>query len=226
MTSQPVTLSYDGDGVQHAMAATLEERVTLPDVSWEFYQSALREVGDGHVRLTYDEGRLEIMSPSGFHERVKTVIGRLIEAYAEETGLNVEGYGSTTFAREDLQKGLEPDECYYIANFQAIVNKRNIDLSIEPPPDLAIEIDLSRPGVSRQPIYAALGVPEIWRYDGRRLMCLHRVVEKVTGARYVPADRSLSFPDLSFVEFARLVDVALAQGQGAAVRELRQSFKK
>lgn len=207
------------------MAATLEERVTLNDVSWDFYQSMLREIGDEHVRLTFDQGRLEIMSPSGFYEDIKKIIARLIEAYADLLEINVQGYGSTTFAREDLQKGLEPDECYYIANATAMIGKKRFDLTIDPPPDLAIEVDLSPPGVAKQPIYAAMGVPEIWRYDGRRLICMHRVSEPATGARYVPAEKSLSFPQLSLTEMGRLIEVALARGQSAAVRELRQGLK-
>ncbi|HEX4796786.1 MAG TPA: Uma2 family endonuclease [Humisphaera sp.] len=182
----------------------------------------LREIGDGHVRLTFDQGRLEIMSPSGFHEDVKKSIARLLEAYADEAGIVLEGLGSTTYSREDLQKGLEPDECYYIANAPAIIGKRELDLAVDPPPDLAIEVDISPPGVARQPIYAALGVPEIWRYDGRRLVCLHRHTEPATGPRYVPADKSLSFPQLSLADFNRFIEIAISQGQSAAVRELRQ----
>jgi Uma2 family endonuclease len=206
----------------HAMSATLEDRVTLTDISWGFYQSMLREIGDAHVRLTFDQGKLEIMSPSKFHENVKKAIGRLLEAYADEAGIAVEGLGSTTFAREELQKGLEPDECYYIANASKVIGKQELDLTADPPPDLAIEIDISPPGVARQPIYAALGVPEIWRFDGRRLICLHRHTEQATGPRYVPADKSLSFPQLSLADFNRFIEIACSQGQSVAVREFRK----
>jgi Uma2 family endonuclease len=203
------------------MSATLGERVTLNNVSWEFYQSMLREIGDAHVRLTFDQGRLEIMSPSGFREAIKTILGRLIEAYADETGIVVEGMGSTTFSREDLQKGLEPDECYYIAHASAVIGKQELDLTVDPPPDLAIEVDISPPGVARQPIYASLGVPEIWRYDGRRLICLHRHIEQATGPRYIPAEKSIAFPQLTLVDLSRFIEVALSRGQSAAVQELR-----
>src|SRR5689334_9890598 len=114
------------------MSATLEERVTLYNISWEFYQSIRREIGDAHVRLTFDQGRLEIMSPSGFHEAIKTIFGRLIEAYADERQIVVEGLGSTTFSRDDLQKGLEPDECYYIAHAAKIIGKQELDLTVDP----------------------------------------------------------------------------------------------
>jgi Uma2 family endonuclease len=137
----------------------------------------------------------------------------------------VEGFGSATFSREDLQRGLEPDECYYISRAPEIIGKQEIDLTVDPPPDLAIEVDISPPGMARQPIYAALGVPEIWRYDGRRLICLHRHTEETTGPRYIPADRSLSFPQLSLTELSRFIEIALSRGQSAAVREFRESLR-
>jgi len=207
------------------MLSAADDRVTLQNASWELYQSMLREIGDGHIRLTYDQGRLEIMSPSGFHEDIKKALARLIEAYADAAGIDIQGLGSTTFDRDDLQKGLEPDECYYIANAARIIGKREIDATIDPPPDLAIEVDLSPPGVAKQPIYAALGVPEIWRYDGRRLICLHRTVENATGARYMPAEKSLSFPLLAPADLGRFLELALTAGQSAAVRELRAWMK-
>jgi Uma2 family endonuclease len=193
-------------------------RVVLRGVSWDLYQRLVHEVeGNGH-RLTFDQGRLEIMSPSARHENVKTVIARLVEAYGDAMKINVEGLGSTTFAREDLQKGLEPDECYYVANAQAVVGKEELDLTIDPPPDLAIEVDISPPNVKRQPIYAALAVPEIWRYDGTRVIPLHR--DRAGG--YSPANQSLAFPKLSMEMLNELVTIGLSQGQSAAVAELRR----
>src|SRR5437762_13654727 len=138
-----------------------EGRIVLHDVRWGFYEQMVREIGNTNgVRLTYDAGRLEIMSPSGLHERVKKIAGRLIEAFGTESGIPVEGYGSWTLKREDLQKGLEPDECYYVQSLPAISGKQELDLSVDPPPDLAIEVDISPHDVAREPIYAALGVPE------------------------------------------------------------------
>jgi Uma2 family endonuclease len=201
-----------------------ERRVTLDGVSWQFYQNMLDEVGESHVRLTFDRGRLEIMSPLPIHEQVKKVLARLIEAYADEMHLTIEGLGSTTFDREDLQKGLEPDECYYVANASAVIGKEEFDWTIDPPPDLAIEVDISRPDVARQPIYAALGVAEIWRYDGREVVSLHRVGgDRASGeARYVAGGKSLAFPELAMGELNRLLQVGLAEGQTAAVRGLRE----
>lgn len=200
------------------------KRVSLTGVSWELYQHMLREVGDGNVRLTYDEGRLEIMSPSGFHELVKKILGRLIEAYCDALDIDLEGFGSTTFDRESLGKGLEPDECYYIANASKMIGRRKFDWEIDPPPDLAIEVDISPPAVARQPIYAALGVPEVWRFDGRVIATLRRV-EDSRRARYVPAKKSLAFPNLPMAELNRFLKLALEKGQSAAVRALRAWLK-
>ena len=201
-----------------------ERRVTLDGVSWAFYQNMLAEVGESHVRLTFDQGRLEIMSPLPIHEQIKKVLARLIEAYADEMHLTIEGLGSTTFDREDLQKGLEPDECYYVANAKAVIGKEDFNWMIDPPPDLAIEVDISRPDVARQPIYAALGVEEIWKYDGRGVVSLHRVGGDRTSseARYIAAGESLAFPTLPMGELNRFLKIGLAEGQTAAVRELKQ----
>jgi Uma2 family endonuclease len=195
-----------------------ERRVVIEGVSWRLYQQMLAEIGDGHTRLTYDQGRLEIRSPTTRHELIKKILGRLLEAYADEMEVEVEGFGSTTFDREDLQKGLEPDECYYVQNAGAVKGRQEFDFSVDPPPDLAIEIDISPPDVARQPIYAALDIPEVWNYDGNQVRFLHRTLED----RYVIADRSLAFPQLPASELNRFLRIALVEGQTAAVRTLRQ----
>lgn len=191
---------------------------TLEGVSWDTYERLLEDIGDGHVRLTYDEGRLEIVSPSNPHERVKTIIGRLIEAYVIEAGIRLEGFGSTTYQRKDLQKGLEPDECYYIQHYDVVIGRDEFDWAIDPPPDLAIEVDIWSRSVPRQPIYAALGVPEIWRYDGEKVVSLHRDSDGI----YVPSNISLAFPLLPLELVTRLVEVGVAKGQMEAIRLLRE----
>ena len=197
------------------------DRVVFDDVSWELYERMLQEIGDGHTRLTFDGGRLEVMSPSRFHERVKTVLGRVIETYGEAVDLTVEGFGSATFKREDLKKGLEPDECHYIAHAAGIMHSTEIDLTVDPPPDLVIEIDISHPGSIRQRIYAAMGVPEIWKYDGKRVVPLH-----LENGVYTPADKSLAFPDLPMDVVNHIVQVALMKGQTAAMKEFRTWLRK
>jgi Uma2 family endonuclease len=201
------------------ISPAVEHRVVLDGVSWETYQSLLNDLRDRRrVRLTYDSGWLEIMTVSQRHESVKKLVARLIEAYADAAEITVEGFGSATYARKDLQKGLEPDECYYIQHAADVTGKTKFDFAVDPPPDLAIEIEVTRRVVPRQPIYAALGVPELWRFDGRRLipMCL------TDDGKYSPAQCSLAFPDLPMEQLNRFLAIGLSSGQSAAVKALRQ----
>src|SRR5207248_8848460 len=143
------------------------------------------------IQLTYDEGRLEIMTLSPQHEILKKFIGRLIEQLTLELDIPIKSLGSTTIARKDLERGLEPDECYYIGRERLVRGRMKISFRKDPPPDLAVEVDVSRSSVSRQRVYAALGVPEMWRYDGE----LH-VLHLQANGEYVERERSLSFPFL------------------------------
>ena len=145
-------------------------RLTLRGVSWSLYDQLLAVVGDGLPRMTYDRGLLELEMPSKTHETLKWIAGRFIEAYAEESGVDYDAAGSTTWRRAAIQGGLEADESYYIQNY-ARVRGREVDLSVDPPPDLAIEIDLSPPDIEKSSVYARLGVPEIWRWRDGRLVC-------------------------------------------------------
>src|SRR3954454_19090485 len=145
-----------------------EPRIVLRGVGWEGYERMLELVGDRPIRLTYDRGDLELMVPSHDHERYKSLLGRLIETLTLELDLPCDAAGSTTWRKQLEDRGLEPDECYYLANAER-VSGRKIDLEVDPPPDLAIEVEISRSALDRMGIYAALGVPEVWRFDGETL---------------------------------------------------------
>jgi len=146
-----------------------EQRVVIRDVDWDGYETLLRIVGDGHVRLAYDGSDVELMSSSFPHERFKVLISSLIHTLTLELNVPCNGLGSTTWRKLSAGKGLEADACFYLANCQRIVGKREIDLTIDPPPDLAIDVEISPASLDRMSIYAALGVPEVWRFDGERL---------------------------------------------------------
>lgn len=176
-----------------------QQHIVLHDVSWQLYERLLDEAGNQPIRMTFDSGRLEIMSPLPKHEKWKKRIGGMIELIALEMNIPLEPLGSTTFRREDLAKGLEPDECYYIQHAPAIRGKDELDLRTDPPPDLAVEVDITRRSIPRQPIHAALGVPELWRFDGSRLSVL---LLQPSGT-YEPAAASLAF---SFLPLAPLAD--------------------
>src|SRR3954447_26703253 len=152
-------------------------RMTLDNISWDLYEDMLEAIGERPIHMTYDRGRLEIVTVSQLHEKVKTAIARLLEAYADAMEIDMEGLGSTTFKRKDLLRGLEPDECYYVAHAADVAGKNKLDLKVDPPPDLAIEVEveISPPDVARVPIYAALGVPEVWRYDEQGLTPMRRL---------------------------------------------------
>jgi Uma2 family endonuclease len=144
--------------------------VVLHGISWETYERLLAEHEESSgTHFTYDRGRLEIMVLSAKHEAVKHILALLVEILAEELNIDVYGLGSTTFRRADLERGFEPDACFYIQREALVRGKDEIDLTIDPPPDLVIEIDITRPSLNKFPIFAALGIPEIWRYDGARV---------------------------------------------------------
>src|SRR5262249_44955535 len=153
-------------------------------------------LGEQRVRLTYDRGTLELMTPSYRHEHYKMLLGRLLETWTEEHDIPIRSGGSTTFHREDVDRGLEPDQCYYIQHEYAVRGKEEIDLASDPPPDLAIEVDITSSVLNRLAIYAALGVPEVWRYNGIRL----EVYRLGTDRTYVRSDQSLTFPSLPLTD--------------------------
>jgi Uma2 family endonuclease len=170
-----------------------EQRIVLENITWDVYESILVAHQDRSVpRFTYDRGRLEIMSPSAEHEELKHLVALCVEVIAEEMSMNVRGLGSTTFRREDLQRGFEPDACFYVQNAGRIRGKTELDLTVDPPPDMVIEIDLTSPSLAKFPIFAQLGVPEVWRYDGQCWQIFHR-----TGAVYVEQAESMALPGLT-----------------------------
>jgi Uma2 family endonuclease len=195
-----------------------EPRFLLHGVPWREY-TALRELPENrHVRMTYDRGDLEMMSPSKWHEQLSYLIGRLIDAWTEELGIDVQSCRTVTFRREDLQRGLEPDNCYYIAHEPQVRRKKELDLSLDPPPDLAVEIDVTASAIEKMPVYEAYGVPELWRFDGEALQ-IH-----VLGAdgRYASRQASVAFPQLPPAEIARV----LQQLGTASDTTLVRSFRK
>lgn len=146
-----------------------EQRVLLRSISWQTYETLVGNSDRTGRLMTYDLGVLEIMSPSMAHELDKSLLGRLVERYSEEMGIDIATTASTTFKRKDLKRGFEADESYYIQNERAVRGKREIDLAIDPPPDLVIEIEMTRSAINKLALLASIGVPEVWRYDGNRL---------------------------------------------------------
>jgi len=202
-----------------AISSPAEKRVYLEDISWKTYMSIVSS-GDQQGRITYDRGILEIMSPSKIHEQIRWLIGRMIEAFAEESDIDLCIVGSTTFCREDLNRGIEADECYYINHTDLIRSKEEIDLSTDPAPDLAVEIDISRTSTGKLDIYAAIGVAEVWRYcEG----ALHIHVLNQAGV-YEESDGSVALPRFPIGEMVTSVANYGTIRESQIVRRFRASL--
>ena len=190
-------------------------------VSWNEYErlvDELQETWPG-VRVTYNHGRLDIMSPTYEHEAYKGFISSLARIMSEELCVNLEAAGVTTYKQEPFQ-GSEPDESFYVRNAHAIIGKSRIDLSVDPPPDIVVEIDITNESLSKFPIYAAFGVPEIWRYDGKQAQ-IDRLVDQAD----VPSEASLSFPTLTAQAMTDFLEQSKTQGQSAALASFRKWFR-
>lgn len=186
------------DSNVQTQTATMPERFVFRNVGWDGYQRLLKLVENRRVRVTYDRGDVEIMAPLSVHERYKSLLGRMIDILTEELNLRAVAAGSTTFNSEALDRGLEPDECYYFASAARVQNWDRIDLLVDPPPDLAVEVDITSSSLDRRGVYAALGVPELWRFDGEAMSVL---VLGPDGA-YAPSAFSPTFPSLPMDELA------------------------
>jgi Uma2 family endonuclease len=185
--------------------STGEQRVILHGVRWETYEHLLADCAESHAAyFTYDRGVLEIMVLSFEHEQLKHTLATLVEVLAEEFEIDMIGGGSTTFRREDLARGFEPDACFYIQHAEQIRGKKRLELPNDPPPDLVIEIDLTSPSLDKFPIFVSLGVPEVWRYDGQAL-----TIFRLREDTYTPEATSTALPGLLSEGLTRL----LAEGQ-------------
>ncbi len=200
---------------------TPENRVILKGVSWSTFKALLADVGDDRAwRIAYDEGVLEIRMPLEEHEEPKRLIESFVEVLVDELEIELRSLGSLTLEREDLTRAVEPDSCFYIQN-ESLVRGRNINLPNDPPPDLAIESDYTNSSVNKFTIYAAIGVPEIWRYRRESLQ-----VYQLVDGKYENCDISLAFPFLPVAEIPGFIEQSRTVGQRAAVRLFRQRIKE
>lgn len=178
------------------------QRVIIEGVSWTTYECLLADFGDSHAaRVAYDQGTLEIMAPSYAHEQLNVLIAMIISFIAAEMIMDFENAGSTTFKRADVGRGFEPDSCFYIQHVAAIRGKVTIDLDTDPPPDLVLEIDLTHPSLDKLPLYAAVGVPEVWRYTND-----HLVMYRLTDNNYTVMETSGVLPDVARVDIQRWIE--------------------
>jgi len=192
------------------------QQLLVEDVNWQQFESILAELGERRAsRLSYSNGRLEIMVPLPEHEKAKEIIGDMVKILLEARQIAFESLGSTTLKNERMSQAVEPDTCFYIQNQAAVIGKNRLDMSVDPPPDLAIEIDLT----SRTQLdnYQILGVPELWRYARRGLQ-----INVLQAEQYIESDVSPTFPNIPIAE---LVNQYTQQSQVAGRTRAIQAFK-
>jgi Uma2 family endonuclease len=170
-----------------------DERVVLSCVSWETYERLLTDDEERRVpRMTYDQGVLELVTPSTPHEEDALVFAHLVFIVAANLGIPIRSVGSTTFRRQDLERGFEPDASFYVQNEKRIRGQRDVDLTVDPPPDVVLEMEMSRSALDKLPLFASMGIPEVWRCDGQRVTIF--ILEQ---DRYRESSNSLALPVLT-----------------------------
>ena len=177
------------------------QHIVLSGVSWSYYEHTLQEVARQPVRVAYLDGMMEIMSILPEHEAAKKAIAELIAILATENRIPRKSFGSMTFRREEKQTGSEPDESFYFHEIESIKRMKRFDPLVHRAPDLWIEVDIFSPSVAREPIYARLGVPELWRYNGDQLA----VRLLASDGNYADSTGSKLFPFLAMNQFASFI---------------------
>ncbi|MBF1999090.1 MAG: Uma2 family endonuclease [Synechococcales cyanobacterium M58_A2018_015] len=196
------------------------QRLLIHDLDWPEFEAILDELGEKRAsRIAYSDGTLEIRMPLPKHEREKSIIGDIIKILLEELEIDCECFGSTTFKRQEMNYGIEPDECFYIRNHQAMIGKDRLDLSVDPPPDLAIEVDVT--SKTQLEAYTRLGVPELWVYEGTELK-----IYILQAGQYQVFATSPTFPDLPIVVWvSEVLEQSRELGRSPALRAFRQKIR-
>jgi Uma2 family endonuclease len=193
------------------------QSIQLQDINWNEFEAILEELGDKRAsRIAYSDRVLEIRMPLPEHEVDKESIGDMVKILLEELDINNECFGSTTFKRQDMMKGIEPDQCFYIRNYAVMIGKRRLDLTIDPPPDLAIEVDVtSKTGLDA---YQGLGVAELWRVEEGKLR-----ISVLEGGQYIDAEASPHFPNLPLREtISEFLERSQTEGRSQTLKAFRR----
>lgn len=201
-----------------AIELTPGSTISIRDLSWQDFEQILTELGEKRsFRVTYYRGTLELMSPLAIHERPHRIIADIVKTILDTQGRDWEDFGSTTFKRPEIA-GVEPDTCLYIQNASLVQGCTDMDLEVYPPPDLAIESDVT--SITTLEVYQALRVPEVWIYRNALLS-----INILSNGNYVESPNSLVFPDMLVRDLIpRLVKLAIADGTSRMLRELRTNF--
>jgi Uma2 family endonuclease len=201
-------------------ANAIAEKHIYYGVSWDTYLQLLEELGDERsVRLTFNHGALEIMSPKRLHEQITRLIDMVVTVLTFELGLNVDNCGAMTLRVASAQRGGEPDSCFYVANEALVRGVDEIDLQIHPPPDIVLEVDITHPSLDKFGLYQAARIPEVWRYDGE-----HVSFHRLAGEQYEIALSSLCFPHLTAAMLESYLKVGREQGSTAMLQNVRRDI--
>ena len=196
------------------------QRLVVYDVSWQKLEAILEELGDHRAaRIAYSKGVLEIRMPSPEHEVDKELIGDMVKILLEELDIDCECFGSTTFKSQVIESGIEPDQCFYIQHHERMRGRRRVDLGVDPPPDLAIEVDVT--SKTQLDAYEALGVVELWRFENGRLQ-----ISVLEAGQYQSSQTSPTFPNLPIVDLiSECVAQSLTAGRSPTLRALRSRIR-
>lgn len=207
----------------------LEMRSVIRGVSWDQYQAFLAALQDHSVRHSYVRGTLEMMTPSRDHDWTKSLIGRFIETMAYELDLRIQSVGSTTLQKMALERGVQPDESYYVANEPLVRARLKLNPEADPPPDLIIEVDITNSCLDRLEIFAAIGISELWRHDGKQLV-FYGLSES---GKYAILDRSRAFPWLISSDVQQFVsqiessdETSLARAFAKHAKNLHEAYSR
>jgi Uma2 family endonuclease len=193
----------------------------LRGIGWQQFEAVLQEAGEHRAaRYAYHDGELEIMSPLAVHEDYKSIIRSIVEILLEEMNLEFRGLASVTLKSSRAAQAVEPDECFYIQHEAQVRDKERLDLDIDPPPDLALEIDISSRTHFRH--YAALGIPELWRFDGKELEIL-----RLEEGAYRDASASQLFPQFDLkTQVPAIVRQSRQEGRNKTLKAFRQEVRQ
>ena len=204
------------DAIEHLPGDAV---LVFHDVTWSEYEHLTTDMGEAwpSMRVTYNKGRLQIVSASSKHEMIKTFVDNLVAAFCDEKAIVMENLGGTGFKRERAEHGVEPDVCFYVTNIAHVVGLDEMDPDVVPPPDVVVEIDITNSSTVKFEIYAAFAVPEIWRYFRQRLH-----MYRLAGKDYVEISSSIAFPGLTAEIVTRFIEQSRREGRTPTLAAFRQ----
>lgn len=215
-----LNIQPDGENSLPEMIGQLppNSNLILHKQTWENYEKLLAAVGEaGGLRISFDSGTLQIRTLSTEHENYAQIITRIVDRLSVIQNIEILFFGSATIKKSRFAKGIEPDACFYVQSVEKIGGKIRLDFSVDPPPDIALEIDLYHDSLDKFPIYAALGINEIWRYSNGKFE-----IYKLTGDKYEPVEKSVSLPVLSAKKLGALLNRSREERQTKILKDFEK----